>query len=530
MNKDVTGLILAAGKPHEDLSSVFGDTSTGLIPVNGKPAIFYIIEGFIEIGITDVLISVDYQKDKIKKLVSERFSQKLDLEFVESDMTKDPGYSLLLLLKKAENDGPFLLNLADTLTTESYNNFLKDQNTVFTSSEVDFLDRWCGVETNEEGEVKNFFESENERNEVVSGIYFLENTSSLEVKLKDCEISHILKKLDNIRAERIKHWYDTGHLNKYYESKKQFLQTRSFNSVEFNNKLSTIKKKSKRGNVLKDEILWYLTLPEELKAVAPRILSYSFDQDVSLQLEYYGYPTVSEYWLFGNFSLTVWKRVLSKVFDYIELFNSKNGEVRKEDYEEMYWQKTKNRVQSIKDSEIRKLLEKEKLLVNGQEVLGWPDLKWKIKKMAIDDLYDRDHNSIIHGDLHFGNLLFDIKNGILRLLDPRGSWGDNILYGDIKYDLAKLRHSVSGKFDFITNNMFDLHSTKNEINFKFKLFEKVHKDTAKYLDKRLKDQEILKEVKFIEGLLFLSMIPLHPESTEKQKVMLGTAMKYLNSL
>ena len=48
----------------------------------------------------------------------------------------------------------------------------------------------------------------------------------------------------------------------------------------------------------------------------------------------------------------------------------------------------------------------------------------------------------------------------VRLLDARGRWGSEdspIGAGDLKYDLAKLRHSLCGGYDFIVNDLFDLH-------------------------------------------------------------------------
>ena len=40
------------------------------------------------------------------------------------------------------------------------------------------------------------------------------------------------------------------------------------------------------------------------------------------------------------------------------------------------------------------------------------------------------------------------------MLDPRGSFGASGIYGDPRYDVAKLYHSVYGMYDFITNDLF----------------------------------------------------------------------------
>jgi len=62
----------------------------------------------------------------------------------------------------------------------------------------------------------------------------------------------------------------------------------------------------------------------------------------------------------------------------------------------------------------------------------------------------------MHGDLCFCNILYDINSQAIKLLDPKGSFGKIGIYGDIKYDIAKLKHYVHGKYDFIINDLFHL--------------------------------------------------------------------------
>jgi tRNA A-37 threonylcarbamoyl transferase component Bud32 len=50
---------------------------------------------------------------------------------------------------------------------------------------------------------------------------------------------------------------------------------------------------------------------------------------------------------------------------------------------------------------------------------------------------------LIHGDIHLGNILIDNKQDIF-FIDPRGYFGNDILYGVKEYDYAKLLFGVSG--------------------------------------------------------------------------------------
>ena len=80
----------------------------------------------------------------------------------------------------------------------------------------------------------------------------------------------------------------------------------------------------------------------------------------------------------------------------------------------------------------------------------------------INKLFCKDDNCLIHGDLCFSNILYDVPNNQYRIIDPRGKWGDSV-FGDIKYDLAKLRHSIVGGYDSINNGLFSINQKDNSL-------------------------------------------------------------------
>ena len=51
--KDLRVLILSAGKIDKELTKIFGEIPSGLIPINGKPVIFRIIDKLLEEGIRE---------------------------------------------------------------------------------------------------------------------------------------------------------------------------------------------------------------------------------------------------------------------------------------------------------------------------------------------------------------------------------------------------------------------------------------------------------------------------------------------
>ena len=79
------------------------------------------------------------------------------------------------------------------------------------------------------------------------------------------------------------------------------------------------------------------------------------------------------------------------------------------------------------------------------------------KKVIPKMLYEVDTFNIIHGDLCFANIMVDTNLSFIKVIDPRGKFGTYDIYGDFRYELAKLFHSVDGKYDFIIKDLFDVN-------------------------------------------------------------------------
>ena len=61
----------------------------------------------------------------------------------------------------------------------------------------------------------------------------------------------------------------------------------------------------------------------------------------------------------------------------------------------------------------------------------------------------------IHGDCTFSNMMLR-ENGEPVLIDPRGYFGYSELYGDVRYDWAKLYYSIVGNYDRFNLKRFHL--------------------------------------------------------------------------
>ena len=96
-----------------------------------------------------------------------------------------------------------------------------------------------------------------------------------------------------------------------------------------------------------DEINWYKSIPKEISNLVPKILETSTEKNPFIKLEYIKHPTLSELWLYGEFSLEFWKQVIEDLFNMIQKFRKYNKPVTKQEYDAIYLEKTSNRIDEL---------------------------------------------------------------------------------------------------------------------------------------------------------------------------------------
>lgn len=264
----------------------------------------------------------------------------------------------------------------------------------------------------------------------------------------------------------------------------------------------------------------------------PRIFDYSLNSDdVYIVMEYYPYTTIHELMIEKELNENQWREIYNSIFFVIDKMkryklDTNNEEIRKT-LEEMYYYKTINRLSELKkDNRFINYFEKN-ININGK--------KYKSLNFYMNNLYevlyknnifDLDALNIIHGDLCFSNILYNMEQKIIRVIDPRGKFGQFDIYGDYRYDLAKISHSISGKYDYIIRDMFDIYESDEEL--KFKIIEDKNNMIGKTIFYEYVNSDILKQIEIIEALLFLSMITLHADYHKRQLAMMCTGIMLID--
>lgn len=323
-------------------------------------------------------------------------------------------------------------------------------------------------------------------------------------------------------------WMDFGLLNTYYRSISKLTTQRVFNSLKVSR--YSLTKYSKDARKILAEANWFLSLPTQMRHYAPAIWDSGISEDGQgyYEIEYYFQSSLASLFVFGRNPIFIWKEILDTCAKYIAdetLFRPSDLLEVSNQSRALFGPKTHIRLKEYSKTSGVDL--NQSWVINGVSV---PSLKQIIHELDHEiDMSGSEFSTLMHGDFCFSNILYDFKSKSIRVLDPRGMDvdGNQTIYGDLRYDVAKLAHSVLGMYDYIIGGSFTYletdpyqvsisfpqSSTIDEIQEYFRLMS-----FAGYTLKQLSVYPIMIH-------LFLSMLPLHSDKPERQKAMLANALR-----
>lgn len=531
-------IILFGGETKNENMPIGFYSSLALLPLRGKPIIYRQLENLKNsYNLNEFIIVVCNDNHKLIKYIKNVLKLQFKIKLVLVNSKKNILSSLKYGLKKADMNSPTRVLLGDTLIPNSIDD---ETNIVYTSKDITTSENWCLIDNN------NIFydklkEIDLSNKEALVGYYAFSDTKYL---LNCCTKARLLLKKEistalimyqkryKLNKKLIQDWYDLGHTSGIIKTKNLLFNARCFNSISVDMEMGLLKKTSTKIQKLEDEAFWYENLPKELKILAPRLIDFTkTDKIGKLTQELYGYPSLQELYLSGEVNIEDWRHIIEKLFNLhkkLEQYKNKNNT---QSIKWLYLEKTNDRIEELikQNSYWKNIFDKKFEFINNKKYTGIKYLKDDINKF-IDILCKTPKETIIHGDYCFSNILFDANNYIFKLIDPRGRMNaEATIYGDPRYDIAKLRHSIVGFYDFIVNEYFHLKETKNGFEYEiirpmeYSILEKVFDN---YTEKNNFD---VQEIKFIEGLLFLSMIPLHKENFKHQQMFYIKAVELLNT-
>lgn len=542
-------LIPSALLVPSDMRNKFGELPTALFPLGNKTMIERLYDKYKDI------VDVIYIVVKRKQLLINDYinSKKLPIRIIELDELRDLGYTIQYGMEFILGQEPLIdyiyVNFADFLLDEHVpiNNhnffyyasgmstdewtYFKDNNGIIT----DILDK-CPLSENHQ--ISNF-------SGIFVGLFGFTNPHYFLELLK--QYSSVHSDMDTFYQAiftysqeypftilHSQNWFDVGHSDNYSKATTS-VAARSFNSIEIDEQRGILKKRSENKEKLVNEIRWYLRIPNKLQYLLPRVYDYSLDlTDPYVSMEYYGYHTLHESLVFGDLPLVKWQAIFQKLLFAINDMGKFTVTGERIQFEaalrDIYLQKTFDRLDMMRNEPDFHSFFENTITINGKEYRSLNEylkiLPQLIEKLVVYTFTGQFN--IIHGDLCFANILIEDTYDFIRVIDPRGKFGTFDIYGDARYELAKLMHTLEGKYDFIIEDMFDIDVIGNTIEYH--VHKQIDNITNVFLDVFRESIDNIQAVRLIEATLFLSMIPLHSDYKQRQFAMLATGVMLLEQV
>lgn len=543
--KDILLVPSAILVPNE-LRLDIGSIPTGMIPLEGRPALEHIAEAYDDYELERV-IAVEQSVDTIRQYATR---SEYEWKLVEVTESENLAETIQKVLQTYDHDElisrNLYLNFADTIVSPIQP--IEEKNYI-SYRYTDRVYRWTTFSFNDgniEEITPKYSQTDIDEKPTFVGQFAFTDINSFQNALTATKadstkgIAHFYRALMYYLSDseyelfQPKRWLDLGHLDTYYESRKQSVNTREFNDIKINKK-NVMVKRSDDTDTLINEISWYTELPASLKPYLPQVYDWSTDHaEPWIKLEYIGYPSLSDLQLYSGHSEYIWNSIFYHLLDMLSEFDDFKVEADqhrvKTALETMYIEKTNRRLERLRqDARFTPFFESDTVKINGEEHPSVETILENLREIVVEfGLLEKEDLSVIHGDLCLPNILYDPRNSIIKLIDPRGDFDGFTTHGDYRYDLAKLRHSFVGNYEHLIYNQFQAQAEPEAPSLSYEVFTTDAQDKrGRQFDTILENQttESLDSVMLIEALLFLSMVPLHNDDFERQACMLAKGLE-----
>jgi hypothetical protein len=331
-----------------------------------------------------------------------------------------------------------------------------------------------------------------------------------------------------VTAEPTEHWLDFGHLTTFFQSRLAVTTARAFNTVRIDG--LTARKSSDDTAKMRAEAHWLEAAPPQVRLYCARLLGFGLEQGRAFyETEYEFLPVLSELFVYGAVGKKPWLRILESCEDFLAALAAVRGDGSGDAaLRALAAEKTLSRLETFARQGGCSIT-----LPASYEGRPTPSLTEIAERLApMMDLESGRYESAMHGDLCFSNILYDSRNRRIKAIDPRGLVGRTpSLYGDLRYDLAKLAHSVVGRYDQIIAGRYRLERHGHDFALQFE-----ENSCQPWLANALGDLEVdgvgglSAPVKAVTASLFLSMLPLHADRPDRQQAFVANALRLWREL
>jgi hypothetical protein len=506
-------IITSAAYLSGDLKSEFGSIPPSFLPLKNNRLFFHQVEFFHQVD-GPVFLTVPQSFD-IDPFDNETIRQEA-VEVIRIPDNLSLSSSVLYAVNSINQPAAEVLILhGDTL----FETYPQEPDTVYIAYTKDNYN-WGNVS----------LDANNDKSEVYAGLFYFSNQALLTACLDKYATDFIgaveayaLEKA--IRLEFINKWLDFGHANTYFRSKASMTTERVFNNLSID--AYTVNKYSDDRVKMKGEANWFQSVPPRLKKYTPNLISTHDGDKAGYELDYLYLSTLSELFVFGQNDPFVWNNIFRSCEYFINDCLILEGEQQpaglNTQYRRLLQSKTRERLELF--SKQTGISIHQSWMFNSQPV---PSLK-AIDEETAAHIDDECTVGYVHGDFCFSNILFDFRKQMIRVIDPRGiDFEKNItIWGDIRYDIAKLSHSVIGLYDYIIAGRFSLEADVPGASIHLNIFSNKMVDAiqAEFMKRSFVGIAVNSKQNFAFMIqLFLSMLPLHADNEKRQLALMANAL------
>lgn len=513
-------IIASAQYVDSELRSEFGDIPPAFLPVGNKRLFVRQVESFPK----EDNVVITLPEDFVMSVCDQKLIANRNIQVVYLDSLLSLRESIASVLNGlGEFKSPIKILLGDTLFTSDIDADVSD---VISVSPTNDFYRWSGFFF-EGGRLRLTDNVEKYDSELVVSGYF--SFSDISV-LKDSLINSdsFIGAIDNyafvkdLKVVRMDEWLDFGHVHTYFKSKSKLTTQRSFNEMRITPKV--VYKNSKNKEKMLAEYGWFKNIPAELKIYTPHVLDYTCSEErAGYGIEYLYMTALNELAVFGRLPAVVWRNILSSCNEFLlEAKKYSSDDISIEQINTFHNEKIFERLARYSNDSGLDL--KKPWTFNGYQIPSITDMAMHccalIRSVRTSDI------CVSHGDLCFSNMLYDFRSQGIKVIDPRGVLNDGQLtvYGDARYDVAKLLHSIVGRYDVIIAGLCNVTIDNYSIDFSFydeSQYSIISAEARKINFGGYPQEEIIP----IVINLFFSMLPLHADDSRRQNCLLANAMR-----
>ena len=483
----------------ERLGTITKYTNKSLVKVGDKYAICYIIDLYNEPD-TEFIITLGYYGNYVKDFLLLAYPNKI-FTFVDIELFVGIGSSLgySMLKTKEYLQKPFIFHCCDSIVLDKII-FEENKNCLYV---YPFINSNNYTNIKGKNNIVNEINNKNHKDfdYIYTGISYIYDYELFWNNLQDLyeknktnsslnDVDSILLMLTNgtlFNYTVLEKWYDTGNLDSYEIIKNEIKQ--NYNVIEKNNESlcfldNKVIKFINDSEINKKRIL----RGNYLYPLSPKILGYS-DNFMSMEL------------IDGVILSNCYENKI--IYNLLNWSNEKlwNEKVVNPTYidccKRFYISKTLDRLSKLK------FLENEKNIING---LKCENIVKFIKELP-ENLLVNESFTKFHGDFILDNIIKTSDS--FKLIDWRHEFDKELYYGDIYYELSKLRHNIIFNHSNILNNLFKIEYKNDEVIVDLKcnyfLIQQLN-DFDKFVNE---NNYNINKIKIITSIIWLNMSSLY---------------------